>query len=100
MRRNLVAWSLRVLGIAVACALATAPAAAQPDALQKAQALYNDATAALAAKKYDEAAEAFRKAYDAKPIVDLLYNIGATYPLKARDANDVASYELAKQYYQ
>ena len=92
MSRLLVAWSVRVLAAVAALGLlvwGAAPAAAQPDALQRAQALYNDATAALAAKKYDEAADAFRKAYDAKPIVDLLYNIGATYHLKARDASEV-----------
>jgi tetratricopeptide (TPR) repeat protein len=102
MMRPLAAWSLRALAVVAALAalvLGAAPAAAQPDALQRAQSLYNDATAALAAKKYDEAAEAFKKAYEAKPIVDLLYNIGATYHLKAREANDVAAYELAQQYY-
>jgi|JI10StandDraft_1071094.scaffolds.fasta_scaffold11223_5 tetratricopeptide (TPR) repeat protein len=103
MSRHLVAWSLRVLGavlaVTVAVGLRAAPAAAESDALARAQALYNDATSALAAKKYDEAADSFKKAYDAKPIVDLLYNIGATYHLKARDASDVAAYELAAQYY-
>ncbi len=102
MSRLLVAWSVRVLAAVAAVGLlvwGAAPAAAQPDALQRAQTLYNDATSALAAKRYDEAADAFRKAYDAKPIVDLLYNIGATYHLKAREASDVAAYQLADQYY-
>ncbi|HVV88838.1 MAG TPA: PEGA domain-containing protein [Kofleriaceae bacterium] len=100
MPRQLVAWSLRLLGVVAALALTALPAAADDDALQRAQSLYNDATTALAAKKYDEAADAFKQAYDAKPIVDLLYNIGATYHLKARDNNDIAAYELAQQYYQ
>jgi hypothetical protein len=103
MSRLPAAWSLRALAVIAALgllALRATPTAAQPDALQRAQALYNDATAALAAKEYDDAADFFRKAYDAKPIVDLLYNIGATYHLKAREASDVAAYELAQQYYQ
>ncbi len=101
MSRSLVAWSLRVLGVAVALALVLGVRTARADnpALQKAQALYNDATAALAAKKYDDAADGYKKAYDAMPIVDLLYNIGATYHLKARESSDVAAYELAQQYY-
>jgi tetratricopeptide (TPR) repeat protein len=102
MSRLAVAWSHRALAVLAALALVAlgaAPAAAQPDSLQRAQALYNEATAALAQKKYDEAADAFRKAYDAKPIVDLLYNIGATYHLKARETSDIPSYEQAQQYY-
>ena len=96
------AWSLRALAVLAALGLAAVgarPAAAQPDALVRAQSLYNDATAALAAKKYDEAADSFRKAYEAKPIVDLLYNIGATYHLKARETSDIDAYEKAQQYY-
>ena len=105
MSRPLAAWSLRALAVVatlglLVLGLGARPAAAQQDALQRAQALYNDATAALAAKQYDAAADKFKAAYDAKPIVDLLYNIGATYHLKAREANDVAAYELARQYYQ
>ena len=103
MSRLPVAWSIRVLGViaawGLALALGAAPAAAETDALQRAQTLYNEATSALAAKKYDAAAAAFQKAYDAKPIVDLLYTIGASYHLKAREQSDVASYQLAQQYY-
>jgi hypothetical protein len=103
MSRSPAAWSLRVLAVVAALGLfglPARPALAQQDSLQRAQALYNEAATALAAKKYDDAADLFKKAYDAKPIVDLLYNIGATYHMKARESSDIPSYELAQQYYQ
>ncbi len=99
MTRLLVARSLRALTLLLGLVLALAPAAADSTAIPKAQALYNAATVALEAKKYDEAADGFRKAYEVLPIDALLYNIGATYHLKAQAGNDVAAYELADQYY-
>jgi tetratricopeptide (TPR) repeat protein len=80
-------------------ALLAVPAAAQPDALQKAQNLFDDAQKALLMKDYDTAATKFKEAYDARPLHDLLYNVGTAYYYKGKAANDAAAYELAVQYY-
>lgn len=79
--------------------LLTASAAAQPDALQKAQNLFDDAQKALLAKDYDTAAAKFKEAYDARQLHDLLYNVGTAYYLKGKSTSDPAAYELAVQYY-
>jgi hypothetical protein len=77
----------------------TATAAAQPDALTRAQALFDDAQRALMGKDYDTAATKFREAHDARPLPDLLYNVGTAYYLKGKANNDAAAYEMAVQYY-
>jgi len=54
----------------------SAPALAQQSAEQEAKALFNKGTTLYSGEKFEEAAEAFRKAHELKPSWKLLYNIG------------------------
>jgi hypothetical protein len=87
---------LLALSLVAVCAL---PAAAQPDALQKAQTLFDDAQRDIAAGNYDGAADKFKSAYEARELPDLLYNVGTAYYLKGKKQSDAAAYEKAVEYY-
>jgi hypothetical protein len=80
-------------------AVCAAPVAAQPDALQKAQALFDDAQRDIASGNFDGAADKFKAAYEARELPDLLYNVGTAYYLKGKKGNDAAAYGLAVEYY-
>ena len=87
---------LLVLGLVLAWATS---ASAQPEALQRAQALFDDAQKAMLTGDYDGAADKFKAAYEAKALPDLLYNVGAAYYLKGKKQSDPAAYKLAVKYY-
>ncbi len=74
--------------------------AQQPDALVKAQNFFAEAQGFYLAKNFDGAAEGFKKAYEARPQAQFLYNAAAAYHMKGKTTADVAAYELAVQYYQ
>ncbi len=90
---------LACLCLAALCAVGAAPAAAQPDGLQRAQVLFDQAQRAVIQGDYDAAAAKFQEAYAAKRLPDLLYNTGAAYYLKGKKQNDGAAYELAVKFY-
>ena len=81
-------------------ALAGGAAAQQPDALVRASTLFAEAQTLYLAKNFDGAAEGFKKAYEARPQAQFLYNTAAAYHMKGKKTGDVAAYELAVQYYQ
>ncbi len=66
----------------------------------KARRAFARAQEALRTERYDEAIDGFKEAHDAMPSVDMPYNIGAAYHLKARAGSDVAAYRLAQRYYE
>ncbi len=80
-------------------AVLVSPVLAQPDQLQKAQGLFDDAQRAIATGDYDGAASKFKAAYEARALPDLLYNVGTAYYLKGKKGNDAESYGLAVKYY-
>ena len=73
--------------------------AQQPDALVKAQNFFAEAQGFYLAKNFDGAAEGFKKAYDARPQAQFLYNAAAAYHMKGKTTGEAAAYELAVQYY-
>jgi len=81
-------------------AFAAAPALAQPaDALKKAQAAFDQAQADYLGGKYDEAAKEFEEAYNSRQFPQFLYNVGACHHMKGKKSSDVASYQLAVDFY-
>ncbi len=93
---------LRVLFVVwmAICAFAAAPAWAQPaDALKKAQAAFDQAQADYLGGKYDEAAKGFEEAYNSRQFPQFLYNVGACHHMKGKKSSDIASYELAVDFY-
>jgi len=91
MARLLLALSLVLMLVA--------PAVAETDTLQRAQVLFDDAQRAMMAKDFDGAAVKFKEAYAARPLPDLLYNVGTAYYFKGRGGNDAEAYGLAVKYY-
>lgn len=88
------------IGLVVALWVGMASTAAgESTGLDRAQKLFDDAQQAVLAGKLDDAATKFQAAYDAKPLPDLLYNIGAVYYLKGKQANDAGAYQLAVTHY-
>jgi PEGA domain len=89
---------LALVLIFIASLVATATAQ-QPDPLIRAQTLFDDAQRAYMSKNFDGAADAFKQAYDARPLPQFLYNAAAAYHMKGKAAGDIAAYDLAVQYY-
>ncbi|HEX7843134.1 MAG TPA: PEGA domain-containing protein [Kofleriaceae bacterium] len=88
-----------VVGMAI-CALAIRPALGQPaDALKKAQAAFDQAQLDYLQGKYDEAARGFIDAYAARAFPQFLYNAGASYHMKGKQASDPDAYEKAVEAY-
>ncbi len=90
---------VRILLALSLVALAAVPALAQPDSLQRAQGLFDDAQRAISAGNYDDAANKFKEAYSARALPDLLYNTGTAYYLKGKKQVDAEAYGLAVKYY-
>jgi tetratricopeptide (TPR) repeat protein len=84
---------------AIAAATTTPAFAQSPDALKKAQASFDAGQTAYLQGKYDEAAQGFQEAYSSRPFPQFLYNIGASFHMKAKKASDVPSYEKAVEFY-
>jgi tetratricopeptide (TPR) repeat protein len=77
-----------------------APAAAPGDAALKiAQSAFDEGQVAFLSGDFDKAAENFKKAYDARPFPQFLYNIAASYHRKAKAKSDPDSYDKAVTYY-
>jgi hypothetical protein len=92
---------VRSLGVALV-ALAALVAVARADdaeALKKAQQAFDQAQVDYLQGRYDEAAQHFQEAYKARPFPQFLYNVGASFHMKGKKANDVASYEKAVSFY-
>jgi tetratricopeptide (TPR) repeat protein len=82
------------------CALALAPAHAQPaDALKKAQSAFDQAQLDYLQGKYDEAARGFQDAFTARAFPQFLYNVGASYHMKGKKASDAVAYQKAVDAY-
>jgi len=80
--------------------LAGAPALAQTaDALKKAQQAFDQAQIDYLQGKYDEAAQGFQNAYEARQFPQFLYNVGAAYHMKGKKTSDPESYAKAVEYY-
>lgn len=88
-----------VVGLAI-CALAIPPARGQPaDALKKAQAAFDVAQLDYLQGKYDAAAQGFIDAYAARAFPQFLYNAGASYHMKGKQASDPDAYQKAVDAY-
>nr|HEX4315698.1 PEGA domain-containing protein [Kofleriaceae bacterium] len=80
--------------------VSTAPASAQPaDALKKAQSAFDQAQMDYLQGNYDKAAQEFQDAYSARQFPQFLYNVGASFHMKAKKEGDEASYEKAVEFY-
>lgn len=91
-RRWFVVWALL-------CVLAGAAWGQSADALKKAQAAFDQAQLDYLSGRYDESAQGFQDAYAARPFPQFLYNIGASFHMKAKKTSDVAAYEKAVEFY-
>jgi len=89
-----------VLAVLIVLAAAGPAIAQQPDTLQRAQSLFDEAQQKYVAKDYGGAAEKFKEAYAARPLPSFLYNAAAAYHMQGKTKSDVAAYQLAVQYYQ
>jgi tetratricopeptide (TPR) repeat protein len=88
-----------VVGMVI-CALAIGRAHGQPaDALKKAQAAFDQAQLDYLQGKYDEAARGFVDAYAARAFPQFLYNAGASYHMKGKQASDPDAYQKAVDAY-
>ncbi|HEY0481782.1 MAG TPA: PEGA domain-containing protein [Kofleriaceae bacterium] len=88
-----------VVGMVI-CALAMGRAQGQPaDALKKAQAAFDQAQLDYLQGKYDEAARGFVDAYAARAFPQFLYNAGASYHMKGKQASDPDAYQKAVDAY-
>jgi tetratricopeptide (TPR) repeat protein len=94
--RSLVTISFTALVLA---SLGLAPAHAEDAALKRAQASFDQAQVLYLQGKFDEAAEGFKQAYEARPFPTFLFNIAVAFQTKGKNGNDVASYEKAVEYY-
>ena len=94
---------LLVLSIAVALgsvlALGVPGASAQGDPWKGAQSAFSVGETAYLSSRFDDAAAAFKKAYDARPMPQFLYNIGAAYQMKGKKQSDPEAYDRAVEYY-
>ncbi len=85
-----------VLGLA---AWSARPAHADDASLKRAQEAFDQAQVDYLQGNFDAAADGFKKAYEARPFPQFLYNIGASYHMKGKKTNDVDSYGKAVEYY-
>jgi tetratricopeptide (TPR) repeat protein len=84
----------------LAVVVSSHPASAQSDdGIQQAQVAFDQAQADYLQKKYDEAAEGFRKAYAARAFPQFLYNVGASYHMKGKKDASAEAYAQAIEYY-
>ncbi len=90
---------LRLVFVVSVLCLLGATAFAQDASLKKAQEAFDQAQMKYLAGEYDEAAEGFKSAYDARPFPQFLYNIGACYHMKGKKSADSESYTKAVDYY-
>src|SRR5262249_11690606 len=82
------------------CALALPQAQGQPaDALKKAQASFDKAQLDYLQGKYDDAAQGFIDAFAARNFPQFLYNAGASYHMKGKQASDPDAYQKAVDAY-
>lgn len=74
-------------------------AQAQGDPWKAAQAAFNQGETYYLSGKFDEAADHFKKAYEARPMPQFLYNIAASFHMKGKKVADPASYDKSAEYY-
>ncbi|MBK9035458.1 MAG: PEGA domain-containing protein [Myxococcales bacterium] len=74
-------------------------AAAQGDPWKAAQAAFSQGETFYLSGKFDDAAASFKKAYEARPMPQFLYNVGAAYHMKGKKASEPESYDKAVDYY-
>lgn len=91
---------LLIVSIVAWAAAASAPARAQDASLKKAQEAFDQAQVQYLQGNYDDAAEGFKVAYEARAFPQFLYNIGASYHMKGKKNGDVDAYQKAVDYYQ
>jgi len=89
---------------AVVCAAAIAlwaptANAQNADALKKAQNAFDQAQLDYLQGKYDDAARGFQDAYAARDFPQFLYNIGASFHMKGKQASDPVAYQSAVDFY-
>ena len=77
----------------------TRRAAAQGDPWKNAQSAFNQGETYYLSGKFDDAAASFKKAYEARPMPQFLYNVGAAYHMKGKKASEPESYDKAVDYY-
>lgn len=99
LRRRLVISATLVLVMGLVTALARPAFAADDGALVAAQAAFDRAQDDYVAKRYDEAAAGFLKAYESRPFPQFLYNSAAAFHMKGKAGADVAAYEKAVEGY-
>lgn len=99
MNRTLKSWSSWTLATSLICALAltslaTAQHAPAPTDTARAESLSAEAFDAYRRADYDQAIALYRKAYEALPSADILYNLARIYDTKLKDR------ALAIEYYE
>ena len=97
--RGLLAILITGAAVVAGAAAGEAPAFAQDAGLKLAQSAFDEAQVNYLQGKFDEAAEGFKKAYEARPFSQFLYNIGASYHMKGKRGTDVEAYKKAVEYY-
>jgi hypothetical protein len=88
-----------LLAVCAALALVSPVFAQSADALKTAQASFDQAQQYYVQGKYDDAAQAFKDAYAARPFPQFLYNIAASFHMKGKLGSDVEAYRKAVEYY-
>ena len=79
--------------------LSTPIARAEDAALKRAQAAFDQGQLLYLSGKYDEAADNFKQAYEARPFPTFLFNTAVAFQTKAKNTSEVAAYEKAVEYY-
>ena len=74
-------------------------AAAQGDPWTKAQASFSQGETYYLSGKFDDAADSFKQAYDARPMPQFLYNVAAAYHMKGKKQSLPEAYDKAVDYY-
>jgi tetratricopeptide (TPR) repeat protein len=87
------------IAVAATMAIGPSPALAEDAALKRAQEAFDQAQVLYLQGKYDEAADGFKKAYEARPFPTFVFNIAVAYQSKGKSGNDVDAYKKAVEYY-
>ena len=88
-----------VLAFGVAVVGGVPRASAQGDPWKAAQAAFSVGETAYLSGRFDDASASFKKAYEARPMPQFLYNIAAAHQMKGKKQSDADAYDKAVEYY-
>jgi len=92
-------FKLLILSVALAVLAPVGGAAAQGVAWTAAQTAFGQGETSYLSGQFDDAASSFKKAYEARPMPQFLYNIAAAYQMKGKKQSDADAYDKAIDYY-